>query len=148
MKVKDKSNYRTIICKWIYSINRQKVKSKQNIWEEKNVERFYVFRIIINLKQIIIFFFSCEPHGTQSKSLLKIINRRKELIHNMVLVVKNWLASAGDLRGMGWIPGSGRSPGEGNGNPLQYSCPGNPMDRGGWWAIVHAVSKSRTQLSD
>ena len=53
--------------------------------------------------------------------------------------------NAGDL---GLIPGSGRSPGEGNGNPLQYSCLENPMDGGAWWATVHGVAKSRTQLSD
>ena len=53
--------------------------------------------------------------------------------------------SAGDP---GWIPGSGRSPGEGNGNPLQYSCLENPMDRGGWPAAVHGVAKSPIQLSD
>ena len=46
------------------------------------------------------------------------------------------------------IPGSGRSPGEGNGNPLQYSCLENPMDGGAWWATVHVVTKSRTRLSD
>ena len=51
----------------------------------------------------------------------------------------------GDL---GLIPGSGRSPGEGNGNPLQYSCLENPMDRGAWWATVHGVAKSQTRLSD
>ena len=45
------------------------------------------------------------------------------------------------------IPGSGRSPGAGNGNPFQYSCQGNPMDRGAWWATVHGVSKSQRQLS-
>ena len=44
------------------------------------------------------------------------------------------------------IPGSGRSPGEGNGNPLQHSCLGNPMDRGAWWATVHGVTKSQKQL--
>ena len=49
---------------------------------------------------------------------------------------------------LGLIPGSGRSRGEGNGNPLQYSCLGNPMDREAWWATVHGVTKSRTQLSD
>jgi len=49
---------------------------------------------------------------------------------------------------MGLIPGSGRSSGEGNGNPLQYSCLENPMDRGAWWATVHGVTKSRTQLND
>ena len=51
----------------------------------------------------------------------------------------------GDL---GSIPGLGRSPGKGNGNPLQYSGLGNPMDRGAWWAIVHGVTKSQTRLSD
>ena len=53
--------------------------------------------------------------------------------------------NAGDL---GSIPGSGRSPGEGNGNPLQYSCLEKPMDGGAWWATVHGVAKSRTRLSD
>ena len=51
-------------------------------------------------------------------------------------VAKNLLANAGDV---GLIPGSGRSPGDGNGNPLQYSCLGNPMDRGAWQAAVHGV---------
>ena len=46
------------------------------------------------------------------------------------------------------IPESGRSPGEGNGNPLQYSCLENPMDGGAWWATVHRVAKSQTRLSD
>ena len=49
-------------------------------------------------------------------------------------MVKNPPANAGDL---GLIPGSGRSPGEGNSNPIQYSCLGNPMDRGAWWATIH-----------
>ena len=51
--------------------------------------------------------------------------------------------NTGDL---GLIPGSGRSPGEGNGNPLQYSCLGNPMDRGAWQATVHGVTNSRHNL--
>jgi len=59
-------------------------------------------------------------------------------------VVKNPPANGGDVRGVGSIPGSGRSPGEGHGNPLQYSCLKNPMDRGAWWATVHEVAKSRT----
>ena len=46
------------------------------------------------------------------------------------------------------IPGSGRSPGEGNGNPLYYSCLGNPIDRGGWWATVHGAAKSQEQLNN
>ena len=53
-----------------------------------------------------------------------------------------------DAGGPGSIPGSGRSPGEGDGNPLQYSCLENPMDGGAWWATVHGVAKSRTRLSD
>ena len=64
----------------------------------------------------------------------------------VVLVVKNLLANAGNVRDMGLIPGSGRSPGGGQGNLLQYSCLENPMDRGTWWAMVHKVAKSRTQL--
>ena len=48
----------------------------------------------------------------------------------------------------GSIPGLGRSPGEGNGNPLQYFCLENPMDGGAWWATVHGVAKSQTRLSD
>ena len=61
-------------------------------------------------------------------------------------MVKNPTASAGDVRGVGSMPGLGRSPGEGNGNPLQNSCLENPMDRGAWWAIVLGVAKSWTQL--
>ena len=53
--------------------------------------------------------------------------------------------NAGDL---GSVPGSGRSPGKGNDNPLQYSCLENPMDREAWWAIAHGVAKSRTRLSN
>ena len=65
-------------------------------------------------------------------------------------VVKNPPANAGDTGDMGSIPGSERSLGERNGKPLQYSCLGNPIDRGAWaWrAIVHGVAKSQTQLSD
>ena len=63
----------------------------------------------------------------------------------LVLMVKNLPANAG---GVGSIPGSGRSLGEGNGNPLQYPCLGNPMDRGAWRATVHGVPKSGTQLND
>ena len=50
-------------------------------------------------------------------------------------------ANAGDMENLGLIPGLGRSLGEGNGNPLQYSCLENPRDRGAWWAIVHGVTK-------
>ena len=62
-------------------------------------------------------------------------------------VVKNLPANAGDSRDAGLIPESGRSPGGGNGNALQYSCLENTMDRGVWWATVHGVAKTRTELS-
>ena len=64
----------------------------------------------------------------------------------MALGVKKLLASEGDLRDTGSIPGLGRTSGEGNGNSLQYSSLENPMDRGAWWATVHRVSKSHIQL--
>ena len=64
----------------------------------------------------------------------------------VVLVVKNSPAKAGDIRNVSLIPGLGTFPGKGNGNPLQYSCLENPMDRGAWWATVHGTAKSRTRL--
>ena len=63
-------------------------------------------------------------------------------------VVKNRPASAGDIADVGLIPQSGRSPGEGNGNPPQYSCLGNSKDRRACWATIHGVAKSWTQLND
>ena len=62
----------------------------------------------------------------------------------VALEVKNLLTNAGDVRDMGLIPGWRRSPGGGHGNPLQYSCLENPMDRGAWRAIVHRVAESDT----
>ena len=64
----------------------------------------------------------------------------------VVLVLKNLLANAEDIRDMGWIPGLGKSPGGENGNPLRYSCLENPMDRGAWQTIVHRVIESQRQL--
>ena len=62
-------------------------------------------------------------------------------------MVKNSPANAGDIRDLGSMPRLGRSPGGGYGDPLQYSCLENPMDRGAWWATVHAVTKSQISLS-
>ena len=62
-----------------------------------------------------------------------------------VSVAKNPTANAGEAHS---IPGSGRSPGEGNGHPLQYSCLGNPTERGAWRTTVHRVTESGTRLSD
>ena len=61
-------------------------------------------------------------------------------------MIKNPPANVGDIRDAGLIPVSGRSPGGEHGNPLQYSCVENPMDKGTWWATVHGVSKSQTGL--
>ena len=63
----------------------------------------------------------------------------------VALVVKHSPASTGDIRDAGSIPGSGRSPGGGYGNPLQYSCMENPMDRGTWWTVAHRDTKSWTR---
>ena len=66
----------------------------------------------------------------------------------MILTCSDGKASAYNAGDLGSIPGSGRSPGEGNGSPLQYSCLENPMDGGAWWTTVHRVAKSQTWLSD
>ena len=62
----------------------------------------------------------------------------------VLLMAKNPPADAGDIRDVGSLPGSGRSPGEGHSNPLQYSCLENPTDRGAWWATVHGVAELNT----
>ena len=64
-----------------------------------------------------------------------------------MLVVKNQPANAGDIKDVGWIPGSGRFPGGEHGNPLQYSCMENLINRGAWRTTVHSVAKSWTQLN-
>ena len=80
-----------------------------------------------------------------SKNMRLQINMTPKL-YTYGTVVNYPHASVGDVRDTGSIPGLGRSPGVGHGNALQYSCLENPMDRGGWWAMVHSVSKSWTQL--
>ena len=65
----------------------------------------------------------------------------------VAVVIKNPPANAGDIRDVGSIPGLGRTPKGGHGNPHQYPCLENPMDRGAWWATVQGVTKSWTQLS-
>ena len=96
----------------------------------------------------------CREKGTLShyrweskfvQPLWKIVWRFLIQASRVAPVVKNLPANAGDIRDMDLIPGSGTSPGIGHGNPLQYSCLENPMDRGAWRATVHGVSKSRTQ---
>ena len=72
-------------------------------------------------------------------SIISILRASK-----VALVVKNPPANAEDIKHAGLISGSGRSPGEGNGNPFQYSCLENPMDRGARWTAVHGVAKIQT----
>ena len=73
---------------------------------------------------------------------LRFLYQSTKVASQVALVVKNPLADAGDVRDVGLIPEWGRSPGGGHGNPLQYSCLENPMDKGAWWAAVHRVVKS------
>ena len=63
-------------------------------------------------------------------------------------MVKNFPANSGDTGDMGLIPGSGRSTGDGNGNPFQYSCLGNPMDRGAWWATVSPQGRNELDMTE
>ena len=86
------------------------------------------------LMNLFIFLSNLTTHGREGGAF------------RVVLVVKNPPTRAGEVRDVGSIPGSERSPGGGHGNPLQYSCLENPMDRGTWWATVHRVAKSRTLL--
>ena len=72
------------------------------------------------------------------------VAKSREWASQVALVVKNPPANAGDIRDTGLIPVSGRSPGGGHGNPLQYSCLENPMNRGAWQAAVHGFTKSQT----
>ena len=69
---------------------------------------------------------------------------KKLIVVVLLLLVENPPASAGDIRDTGLIPGSGRSPEDGNGNPLQYYCLENPVDREAWWVTVYRVAKSWT----
>ena len=90
--------------------------------------------------------------GRKGKNVLQEVGRAYLLIWEMNLsggsVVKKLPGKAGDTGDGGLIPGLGKPPGGGNGNPLQYSCLENPMDRGAWRPTVHKVAKSQTRLSN
>ena len=104
--------------------------------------RVSFFSVIYNylLLNFLTRVYTKSSYNNEKKSMLQ-----KNLFERSILKAVN-PASAEDESDPGLIPGSGRSPGEGNGNPLQYSCLGNPMDRGAWWAMVHRVTKSQTRL--
>ena len=77
-----------------------------------------------------------------------LLNSKFYYASQVALVEKDPPANAGDAKVVGSIPGWGRSPGEGNGNLLQYSCLENSMNRGAWWTTIHGVAKSQAQLSN
>ena len=95
----------------------------------------------------------CELSISCNKPLFSYIRPREmSMVANKNSISHSWdfpgdaSANARDIKKMGLIPGSGRCPGGGNGNLLQYSCLGNPTERGAWWATVHEVSQNGTQL--
>ena len=83
---------------------------------------------------------------TQLSDFTYLLTYSEGRASQVALVVKNCLPMQVEVRNVGLIPGSGRSPGRGHGNPLQYSCLENPIDRVAWWATVHRVAKSWTRL--
>ena len=91
----------------------------------------------------------CSPWGCKEWDMTQQLNT---YINNVCIGLPLWLSSkestcnAGDAGDICWIPGLGKFPGGGHGNPLKYSCLENPMDRGAWQATVHKVTKSRTPL--
>jgi hypothetical protein len=85
------------------------------------------------------------PHAQPNHEKKSYNSYLRNIIQSIIIrVAKNPPASTGDARNEGLIPGLGRSPGVSNGNPLQYRCLENSMDRGAWWAMVHRVPKSQT----
>ena len=90
----------------------------------------------------------CINNTTYGEHLLYFPKSGILVVASLAQRLKHLPASACNVGDLGLIPGSGRSPGEGNGNPLQYSCLENPMDGGAWWATVHGVAESWTRLSD
>ena len=91
------------------------------------------------------FFFGCVGSSLSHVGSFLVAHRLSGA-SQVVLVVKNLPASAGDLKDAGSTPRSGRSAGGEHSNPLQYSCLENPMDRGAWWTTVHRVTQAQTQL--
>ena len=107
----------------------------------------YIYSLIYYCENLKI-----DHRGNKKESAFKSArNRFSKPYHTgwtsqLALMVKNLSANAGDVQDEGSIPGSRRSAGGGHGNPLQYSCLENPMDRGAWWTAVHRVTKSQTWL--
>ena len=103
--------------------------------------KFFIINILSTCPILI------EELSTLNHKFLDLMKRASFQFHNFP-GGSDGKASAYNLGDPGLIPGSGRSPGEGNGNPLQYSCLESPMDGGAWWATVRGVTRSHTRLSD
>ena len=89
-----------------------------------------------------------DPEGVLGSIRSRPLFLYRTKLHSGGRVVKSWPARAKAAREEGSVPGSGRSPGGGNGNLLQYSCLENLMDTGAWWAAAHGVAKSQARLTD
>ena len=103
---------------------------------------------LFDLKVFYVFLLIFQQSWNSFRGLYLSIWALSSWAFQVLLVVKGLPANVGDVRGPGSIPGLGRSPGEGNGNPLHNSCLENLMNRGAWRATVHGVAKSQTRLSD
>ena len=111
---------------------------------EANALQKYISKEKIEVPELKVGRINCDPRS-QCQTYYRCIYAFTGA-SQVALEVKNPAASAGDIGESDLIPGSRMSSGEGNGNSLQYSCLENPMDRGAWWATVHRVTQSQTQL--
>ena len=113
----------------------------QSLWKTMNFKRRHQGFLLWQEPRMINSYGSCRP-SLRKTSALPGCNFNQDPFH--ILSSKESACNAGDADS---IPGSGRSPGEGNGSPLEYSCLGNPMDRGAWWTIVHRVTRVGRNLA-
>ena len=133
-------------CMWLWKRHDLATKQQQHVYRKavKRIQSSHIphiqFSSIIILHEWVWYIFHNSWVNIDTLLLTKVHTIQ------VALVVKNPPASLGNLRDLGSIPGLGRSPGGGKGNPFQYSCLENPMDRGAWRATVHRVAKSQTRL--
>ena len=147
---------RIYVCMWlIYFVVQQKLRQYFKVFILKNKQNslflpqvdvtleIYVEESWIDLKFLLLFLTQYPKNDIQ---LIWLLHLTKARASQVALVVENIPANAGDLTDMGLILESGRSPGGGHSNPIQYSCLENPIERGAWWAIVHRVTHNWTRL--
>ena len=110
-----------------------------------SIANYWKTSVCVHYKSNVIKFI-CQSHHCEFYNMVKASsNSEKEL--PQWLSGKESACNAGNADDTGSVPGLGRTPGGGNGNPVQYSCLENPMDRGAWWATVHSVAKSQTHFN-